>query len=123
MTTHEGKIAIVTGGKQGIGRGVADLLAKRGAKVVLVNREKASEAASSIGNGAIAIAADVTKEADWTNVANEVEATFGRADILVHAAGIYPMASLDEMTPEKNGARSWRSISMPTCSVRAPSFP
>ena len=105
MTTHEGKVAIVTGGKQGIGRGVADLLARRGAKVVLVNREKALDAASSIGNGAIAIAADVTKDTDWANVAKEVEATFGRADILVHAAGIYPMASLDQMTPEE-----WRKV-------------
>lgn len=70
-----------------------------------VNRKKASDTASSIGNGAIAIAADVTKEADWTNVAKEVETTFGRADILVHAAGIYPMASLDQMTPDE-----WRKV-------------
>lgn len=61
MRTHQNKIAIITGGKQGIGRGIADLLAQRGAKVVLVNRQDASEAATQIGNGAIAITADVTR--------------------------------------------------------------
>lgn len=105
MNTHEGKIAIVTGGKQGIGYGVAKLLAERGATVVLVNRQKASDAAAKIGNGAIAIAADVTREDDWKTVASEVESAFGRADILVHAAGIYPMATLAEMTPDE-----WRRV-------------
>ncbi len=105
MNTHEGKVAIVTGGKQGIGYGVAKLLADRGATVVLVNRQKASDAAATLGNGAIAIAADVTSEDDWKTVASEVESAFGRADILVHAAGIYPMATLAEMTPEE-----WRRV-------------
>ncbi|WP_438452171.1 SDR family NAD(P)-dependent oxidoreductase [Listeria monocytogenes] len=38
MKTHDNKIAIITGGKQGIGRGIANLLAQRGAQVVIVNR-------------------------------------------------------------------------------------
>ncbi|BCG84610.1 3-ketoacyl-ACP reductase [Mesorhizobium sp. 113-3-9] len=101
MKTHEGKVAIVTGGRQGIGRGIADLLAKRGAKVVIVNRTDAPDIAKAIGNDAISIAADITKEADWAKVAAEVEKRFGRADILVHAAGIYPLATLDQMTPEE----------------------
>ncbi|GLZ23012.1 SDR family NAD(P)-dependent oxidoreductase [Burkholderia plantarii] len=105
MNTHEGKIAIVTGGKQGIGRGIAQLLAARGAKVVIINREHAGHSAREIGNGAIAIAADITREADWADVARQVEQRFGRADILVHAAGIYPLASLDQMTPE-----AWRHV-------------
>jgi len=105
MNTHQDKVAIVTGGRLGIGHGVAKLLAERGAKVVIVNRSDASEAAAAIGNGAIAIAADVTSEADWNHVADEVEQRFGRADILVHAASAYPMASLAEMTPE-----AWRSV-------------
>jgi 3-oxoacyl-[acyl-carrier protein] reductase len=64
-----------------------------------------SDAAVKIGNGAIAIAADVTSEDDWKTVASEVESAFGRADILVHAAGIYPMATLAEMTSEE-----WRRV-------------
>ncbi|HEY0123748.1 MAG TPA: SDR family NAD(P)-dependent oxidoreductase [Rhizobium sp.] len=105
MSTHQDKVAIITGGKQGIGRGIANLLAQRGAKVVLVNRQDAAEEASEIGNGAIAIAADVTSEADWARVAAEVEQKFGRADILVHAAGIYPIIGLDQMTQEE-----WRRV-------------
>ncbi|MEZ2416530.1 SDR family NAD(P)-dependent oxidoreductase [Luteibacter sp. RCC_6_2] len=105
MNTHENKVAIITGGKQGIGRGIAGVLAQRGAKVVLVNRQDAAEEAARIGNGAIAIAADVTSEADWARVAAEVEQAFGRADILVHAAGIYPIAGLDQMTQDE-----WRRV-------------
>lgn len=105
MSTHDNKVAIVTGGRQGIGRGIADLLAKRGAKVVIVNREDAPDAAAAIGNGAISIAADVTSEADWARVATIVQETFGRADILVHAAGIYPIATLDDMTQDE-----WRRV-------------
>ncbi|MFP3688086.1 SDR family NAD(P)-dependent oxidoreductase [Paraburkholderia sp. 22099] len=105
MNTHENKVAIITGGKQGIGRGIANLLAQRGAKVVLVNRRDAAEEAAQIGNGAISIAADVTSEADWVRVAAEVGQKFGRADILVHAAGIYPITGLDEMTQDE-----WRRV-------------
>ena len=101
MQTHQGKVAIVTGGKSGIGRGIADLLAARGAKVVIVNREEAPDVAKAIGHGAISIAADVTSEADWKKVATQVEQRFGRADILVHSAGIYPMATLDQMTTDE----------------------
>jgi 3-oxoacyl-[acyl-carrier protein] reductase len=105
MRTHENKVAIITGGKQGIGRGIANLLAQRGAKVVLVNRQEAAEEAAQIGSGAIAIAADVTSEADWARIAAEVDQKFGHADILVHAAGIYPITRLDQMTPDE-----WRRV-------------
>ena len=43
----------------------------------------------------------MTSEDDWKTVASEVESAFGHADILVHAALIYPMATLAEMTPEE----------------------
>lgn len=105
MKTHENKVAIITGGKQGIGYGIAKLLAQRGAKVILVNRQDAAEEAAQIGNGAIAIAADVTSEADWARVAAKVEQEFGRADVLVHAAGIYPITGLDQMTQDE-----WRRV-------------
>lgn len=105
MNTHEGKVAIVTGSRLGIGRGVAELLARRGAAVALVNRKNASDIARDIGNGAISIAADVTEEAGWHEVVEQVSQRFGRADILVHAAGIYPIATLDQMTPEE-----WRRV-------------
>lgn len=104
MKTHEGKVAIVTGGRQGIGRGIANLLAQRGARVVIVNRQEASKEAAEIG-GAIAIVADVTSESDWATIAATVEAQFGHADILVNAAGVYPLATLADMTPD-----AWRHV-------------
>ncbi|HBK46692.1 MAG TPA: hypothetical protein DDZ67_09720 [Xanthomonadaceae bacterium] len=63
MKIHENKVAIVTGGTQDIGRGIADLLAQKGARVVIGNRGNADEAANAIGDGAIA--ADVTSEEGW----------------------------------------------------------
>ena len=105
MKTHADKVAIITGGRQGIGRGIANLLATRGAQVIIVNRQDASDVATAIGNGAISIAADVASEAGWTDVAGQVDHRFGRVDILVHAAGIYPVATLDQMTPEE-----WRRV-------------
>lgn len=105
MRTHEGKVAIVTGGRQGIGRGIADLLASRGARVVIVNRQDASKEAADIGGGAIAVTADITSEADWARVAAKAESSFGHVDILVNAAGIYPIATLDDMTPD-----AWRQV-------------
>jgi 3-oxoacyl-[acyl-carrier protein] reductase len=105
MKTHEGKVAIITGGRQGIGRGIAELLAARGARIVLVNRQDGSREAADIGGGTIAIAADVTRSEDWADVAAKVEAEFGHADILVNAAGIYPVATLDDMTPDR-----WREV-------------
>ena len=105
MKTHAGKIAIVTGGRLGIGRGIAELLAARGATVVIVNRQEAPDVAAALGNGAISIAADVANETDWAQVASQVDRRFGRADILVHAAGIYPMATLEQMTPAE-----WRRV-------------
>lgn len=105
MNTHENKVAIVTGSRLGIGQGIAKLLAQRGAKVVLVNRQEAHDVAAGIGNGAISIAADVASEADWTRIVSTVEEKFGRADILVHAAGIYPMAGLAQLALEE-----WRAV-------------
>ncbi|VDZ60974.1 Pyridoxal 4-dehydrogenase [Serratia odorifera] len=101
MKTHANKVAIITGGKQASGAALPIFLAQRGAQIILVNRQDAREEAAQIGNGAIAIAADVTNEADWRRVATEVEQKFGRADILVHAAGIYPIAGLDQMTQDE----------------------
>ncbi len=105
MSTHPGKIAVVTGSRLGIGKGIARLLAERGAIVVLVNRADASGLAAEIGNGAVSVEADVTSEADWAKVAELVADSFGRADILVNAAGIYPVGGLTEMSYD-----DWRHV-------------
>jgi 3-oxoacyl-[acyl-carrier protein] reductase len=89
----EGKVAIVTGAAQGIGRAIAETLAKAGADVAVVDRDvaHAAEAVAAItrlGRRGLAVKANV---AEWTDVQAMVEqvmAELGRIDILVNNAGI-----------------------------------
>jgi 3-oxoacyl-[acyl-carrier protein] reductase len=95
MERLDGQVAIITGGAQGIGLGIAMVLASEGADVVIadIDGEAASRAASKIsetGAHALAVAADVTAETDVHNVAAETLRHFGRIDILAANAGIYP---------------------------------
>ena len=90
MTDFTNQTAIVTGGAQGIGRAVANRLAKDGARIAIWDRDEAlgREAAQEIGGGAFACAVDV---ADWASVEAAMKSTLdttGRADILVNSAGI-----------------------------------
>ena len=73
----EGKVAIVTGASTGLGPVMASMLAEEGAKVVMAARRKelVEEAAAAIGEAAVAVQADVTKEAD---VARMVDAAIDR---------------------------------------------
>src|SRR5512137_1941138 len=88
-----GKTAIVTGSARGIGEGIAMVLAREGANIV-VNSRKKEECADvvkkivSSGGKAIAVAADVSKKADVTAMAAEAVKQFGAIDILVNNAGI-----------------------------------
>jgi 3-oxoacyl-[acyl-carrier protein] reductase len=85
-----GKNALVTGSTRGIGRAIAETLAKSGARVAIVGRElqKAHQAATAVGNGAQGFACDVTDTAAVAKLVTDVEAAFGSIDILVNNAGI-----------------------------------
>jgi 3-oxoacyl-[acyl-carrier protein] reductase len=85
-----GKNALVTGSTRGIGREIADTLAKCGARVAVVGRDldKAKEAAAAVGNGAAGFACDVSDTAAVAKLVADVEAAFGSIDILVNNAGI-----------------------------------
>ena len=98
MNNFTDKVAVITGSRLGIGKGAAQLLSERGATVVLVNRTDATDLAQQLGNGALSITADVTSEDDWTRVARVMGEQFGRADILVNSAGIYPVSTLEDMS-------------------------
>ncbi len=83
------KVAIVTGGGRGIGRGIVEVLAGEGATVVIAERDnldRASELAASLDN-AVAIRADVSVREDVQRLAADVEARFGKIDVLVNNAG------------------------------------
>ena len=85
-----GKNVLVTGSTRGIGRAIAETLAKAGARVAVVGRdlEKAQEAATAIGNGSQGFACDVTDTTAVTKLVADVEAAFGSIDVLVNNAGI-----------------------------------
>lgn len=85
-----GRVAIVTGGAQGIGRAVAERLAGSGARVALWDMDGAlaRQTASALGADALAVAVDV---ADWSAVQSAFERTLaqcGRVDVVVNSAGI-----------------------------------
>jgi NAD(P)-dependent dehydrogenase (short-subunit alcohol dehydrogenase family) len=91
-----GRVAIVTGGGRGIGRGISEGLAAFGAKVVMTGRNEATlaEAATEIranGGEVIGHAADISKEDDVIALRDAVLARYGRIDVLVNNAGINPI--------------------------------
>ncbi len=84
------KVAIVTGAASGFGRGIAELFAQEGAKVVVadLNVLGAQDVARAIGeHNAVAIATDVTKRADVEAMIAKAVSAFGGLDILVNNAG------------------------------------
>jgi 2-hydroxycyclohexanecarboxyl-CoA dehydrogenase len=90
MGKLDGKIAIVTGAGQGIGRGIAEKLAAEGATVVVtdVNETTAKETAETIGAGnAVGIRVDVTSRESVQAMVEQVRRDFGRIDVLVNNAG------------------------------------
>ncbi|MDQ0382376.1 SDR family NAD(P)-dependent oxidoreductase [Amycolatopsis thermophila] len=84
-----GKITVVTGAGQGIGRGIAEKLAAEGATVVVtdINETTAKETADRIGGGAIGVRTDVTSRESVAAMVGQVHRQFGRIDVLVNNAG------------------------------------
>jgi 3-oxoacyl-[acyl-carrier protein] reductase len=102
--THSvsGRSVVVTGGSKGIGKGIARVFAGAGAKVAVLSRHRDEGAATAaeLGNGAIAVAGDVTDEASLAAAFAEVAEAFGGIDVLCANAGIFPPRKLEEMSGE-----------------------
>src|SRR5437879_8083112 len=99
----QGKVALVTGGASGIGRGWAETLAAEGAVAVItdVQDDKGAEVVAAIekaGGKAEYLRHDVTDEAAWEGVIAQVKDRHGRLDILVNNAGIGIGGSILDMT-------------------------
>jgi len=95
MGALDGKVAVVTGAAQGIGRALAEGLAREGARIVVADLKGAEEAAAAFPDG-VGITADVADEASVQHLVEEALGRCGRIDVLVNNAGLY--ASL-EMRP------------------------
>ncbi len=99
------QVAVITGGAKGIGLGVAETLAAAGAAVVLADTdaESAEAAAATLnerGRAALAVHTDTSDEASVENLVAAVMDRFGRLDILVNNAAVYPMARLGDLSAE-----------------------
>jgi NAD(P)-dependent dehydrogenase (short-subunit alcohol dehydrogenase family) len=108
MSADEGKgrLAVVTGGASGIGESCAELLAERGFRVVVADRDadRASDVASRIGGMAFAV--DVADTASIETLAKRVETECGPAEVLVTSAGI----TQRPLPPEELSVHDWDSV-------------
>ena len=107
MGRVDGKIALITGAGSGLGRAMAIMLAKEGAKVVAtdINLESANETVAMIGESALALEQDVTSEVRWQEVLAETEKHFGGLNILVNNAGIG-----DGSDVENTDFETWKKV-------------
>lgn len=97
------RVAVVTGAGQGLGRAIAIELAGAGFAVAALGRTaaKVEETAALIGEGAIAVAVDLTRPADVNAAFAEVEARFGQIDTLVNNAAAYVPFLIEDATDDQ----------------------
>ncbi|HEY1545069.1 MAG TPA: SDR family oxidoreductase [Xanthobacteraceae bacterium] len=98
---HRDKVAVITGGANGIGQAFAKRLAEDGAHVAVVDVAAADQTVglvTEIGREALGCKCDVSSPEQVAAMAREVHSRFARCDILINCAGIFPQQSFDEMT-------------------------
>ena len=103
----DGKVAIVTGGAQGIGQAIARGLAAEGARIVVADVNRAEEAAAEF-DGGVGLTVDVASEEQTARMADETVSRCGRVDVLVNNAGLY--ASLALRPFEEIPVDEWRRV-------------
>src|SRR5919106_4062484 len=98
MTSNSGRVALITGGSGGIGRKVAERLAADGFSVVVhyaERKDRAEEVAEDVtraGGRAVVAGGDVADQAAMTAVFDVADRELGGLDVVVHTAGIMPLA-------------------------------
>lgn len=106
MKRLENKVAIITGAAKGMGKEEAILFAKEGAKVVVADilKDEAELVANEIiknGGEALGYKLDVSKAKDWKKLAEDIEKKWGKVDVLVNNAGIFPASGIETATEEE----------------------
>jgi len=105
LTSIAGRSVLVTGGSKGIGKGIARVFARQGAKVMIAARgaEEGAAAAAELAAEGATVRFRQTDVSDWAEVQALVAETlsaFGGLDTLCANAGIYPKGSIEELSPE-----------------------
>ena len=106
MELLKNRVAIVTGAGAGIGAGVAELFCEEGAHVFLVDIDydsvhRRADSLQSAGGSATAFVADVRDREAMSTVVESAVSQFGRIDILINNAGVYPRQSFVDMTEKQ----------------------
>src|SRR5215212_7366985 len=96
MGKLDGRVAIVTGAAQGIGKAIADKLAAEGATVVAADLNGAG-AEGAAPEGGAGMQVDISEEADVERMVRDTLSRFGRLDVLVNNASIVPFTPWDEV--------------------------
>ncbi|MYF69742.1 MAG: SDR family oxidoreductase [Proteobacteria bacterium] len=105
MGRMSGKVAVVTGAAQGIGRTYAEALAASGARVVVTDIEDTSDAVSAIqaeGGEAIGMTTDVTSDDSLQEMVRETESAFGPIEVLINNAAVFAALALKPFTQIPN---------------------
>lgn len=109
----EGKVALVTGASQGIGKATAITLAREGAQVIVsdINDFEGNRVAQEIGSACRYIHLDVQEESEWKEVMNAILEQYGKLNILVNNAGITGFQEgFGPQDPENASLDSWRKV-------------
>ena len=106
MGQLDGKVAIITGGGSGIGKGIAKAFADEGCSVVIAarNADRLGEAAAELsadGGSVISIPTDVTSEEQMISLFAKTMAQFGKVDVLVNNSGAFDGGPVEELTMEQ----------------------
>ncbi|MFI0368415.1 glucose 1-dehydrogenase [Actinomadura sp. 1N219] len=127
MGQLDGKVALITGGARGMGKSHVRRFLDEGAKVVFgdVLAEEGAKLAADLGDDAVFVRMDVTREDDWKNAVDTATTTFGALHVLVNNAGIIRHKTIAEMSVDEfrrildvNLLGQWLGVKSVTAAMR-----